>query len=86
MDQEGHGEVVLGVIPGAAEALASTSRPQVWKSTAGSVLLAENLTPRPMINPEMSPDARLLLPGGWADILGASKLFCQQAAPSAAFC
>lgn len=81
----GKGGIVLHVIPGALEgSVGSVSRLQIWKRAMGIVWLAENLTPRRMINPEISPDAGAAALWSWADILGTSKLFCQQAAPSAA--
>lgn len=78
MSQEGGEGLVSGIIPGALE---GGRRPQ-WEVG----WLADTLTRRPVRSPDMPPDARLLLPRGWAGILGTRKLSCQQAAPSAAFC
>ena len=77
----------MHVTPKALEAsMDSLSRLEVWKSDVGSVRLPESLTPRQMINPEISPDALAAALQSWADILGTSKLFCQHTAPSAASC
>ena len=64
----------------------SLSRLQVWKSALESMRLPESLTPRQMINPEISPDALAAALRSWADILGTSKLFCQHTAPLATSC